>query len=310
MNDARTAELTDLGLLSLTGEDARTFLHGQLSNDIAALSPNEVRYAGYCSPKGRLLADFLVIPAPEGFLLQVSRDIAAAMTRRLAMFILRAKAKVTDASDTCLQFGLWGPDAPQILSNAGLPVPGLRLGLLRADEVAVVSLCTENESRFLLIGTEDLRTRLGSIAKQGSVQEWLLADVRAGLPRITLATQDQFVPQMANLELIGGIDFKKGCYPGQEIVARTQYLGKLKRRMYRLQTDDLEARAGLELFSAAGDAQPVGTVVSAALTGSGGMELLAVLQTSSAEAGAQLHLGTPGGAQVHLATLPYTVPSP
>jgi len=140
-----------------------------------------------------------------------------------------------------------------------------------------------------------------------SPEWWTLEDVRAGIPQVTLATQDHFVPQMANFELIGCVDFKKGCYPGQEIVARSQYLGKLKRRMYRGTIEDGSPApvAGQDLFS--GEPQAIGTIVSAAPRPEGGYEFLAVMQSSAAESGDALRLGAPDGPVARLASLPYAV---
>lgn len=237
------ARLNRYGLLSVSGMDARDFLHAQLTNDILNLASDRAALAGWCSAKGRLLATFLVIPAREGFLLQLSRDLAPALAKRLAMFVLRSKVKIADESERWAQFGVFDAPPPGVRwegDTVSVPVDGKRY--LRLEPAAAASLaCALDEDA------------------------WYLEEIRAGRPLITTATQDQFVPQMVNLETLGGVDFRKGCYPGQEIVARAQYRGQVKRRMVRL-----PAPEGARLKP--GDEYNGGTVVDSA-----GGELLAVM---------------------------------
>ncbi len=305
--DAVFAPLPQLGLLDVSGEDARAFLHGQLSNDVESLRPGEVRRAGYCSPKGRLLASFLVIARPGGFLLQVSADIAAAIAKRLTMYVLRSKVKIADASATWLQFGVWGRDAAQKIAAAGFGTPAAPMS---STESPCGVLVTLGESRFLVLGAPQASDALaaGGFARVAP-EWWTLSEVRAGVPLVTQPTQDQFVPQMANLELIGAIDFKKGCYPGQEVVARAQYRGQVKRRMYRgeIEAGGAAPAPGEDVYS--GDPQPVGTIVNAAPRPGGGFEVLAVLQSSAVEQGETLHVGAPEGRAAQIAPLPYALPS-
>jgi len=238
------ARLSRYGLLSVTGDDAREFLHAQLTNDIRNLPADRAALAGWCSAKGRLLASFLVIPAPQGFLLQLARDLAAPVAKRLAMFVLRSKAKVADESERWAQDGLWDMDGPAEVSWNG------SIGTVRVGE-----------RRYLQLGPLE-EMKAASTARE---EEWTLQEIRAGRPFITAATQDQFVPQMVNLEKLGAVDFQKGCYPGQEIVARAQYRGQVKRRMVQMR-----APAGSDLRP--GQAFEGGVVVDRA-----GDELLAVM---------------------------------
>lgn len=239
------ARLSRYGLLSVQGADAREFLHAQLTNDIRSLSPERAALAGWCSAKGRLLATFLVIPAPQGFLLQLARDLAPAITKRLSMFVLRSKVKIADESDAWAQSGVW--NAERDLSRVEWK-----------DQIGSVPV---GEGRFLRLEP----SASASAGCKGDEETWTLQEIRAGRPLITAATQDQFVPQMVNLETLGGVDFQKGCYPGQEIVARAQYRGQVKRRMVRLPAPQGERlRPGQEFNG--------GTVVDSA-----GGELLAVM---------------------------------
>ncbi len=303
--DALVAPLTQFGLLAVTGEDARAFLHAQLSNDVEHLFAGEARRAGYCSAKGRLLASFLVIPRPDGFLLQVSGDIAATIAKRLTMYVLRSKVRIADVSDTWAQFGVWGRNAANLLQSAGFDAPGAPLKAAESKGGLVVAM---GDDRFLVFGPPEMAAALSSGFSQVASDWWALAEVRAGVPLVTLPTQDQFVPQMANFELIGGIDFKKGCYPGQEIVARTQYLGKLKRRMYRGEIDApgvSAPAAGQDLFGAG--PQAIGTIVNVAPRPEGGYEMLAVVQSLAVEQGDPIRVGTPEGPLARIAPLPYAV---
>lgn len=308
MDSPLYASLPNLGILSVTGEDARAFLHAQLSNDIEHLPADRARLAGYCSAKGRLLAEFVVVPVAEGFLLQVSRDLVPGMVKRLGMFVLRAKVKITEAGERYMPYGVWGANAADTLKALKLPSPATPFQVATEGEVAVVAMAAD---RFLVLGDAGLGERLKTRCAAGDAEQWRLAEVRAGWPRISLATQDAFVPQMTNLELIGGVDFKKGCYPGQEIVARTQYLGKLKRRMYRGEVDGTDVPvAGQDVFigETGNELQAIGTVVSAAPRPGGGYELLAVLQTSAIDQGASVRLGSPDGPQLRILSLPYPLP--
>ncbi|HZM36880.1 MAG TPA: hypothetical protein VFC18_20640 [Burkholderiales bacterium] len=239
------ARLTRYGMLSVTGDDAREFLHAQLTRDIRGLPADRAALAGWCSAKGRLLATLLVIPAPQGFLMQLSRDIAAPVAKRLSMFVLRSKVKVADESDRWTQDGLWDVEsaAPEVAWSGG--VATVRVG----------------ERRYLQLGPSSAMTTEPTAREE----VWTLQEIRAGRPLITSATQDQFVPQMVNFEKLGGIDWQKGCYPGQEIVARAQYRGQVKRRMVHL-----HAPAGTDVVP--GAEYQGGVVVDRA-----GDELLAVM---------------------------------
>jgi folate-binding protein YgfZ len=280
VDTARIAKLDAYGLLHAAGDDARAFLHAQLSNDIEHLGPEEARYAGWCSAKGRLLATFLVVPCAGGFLLQLSRDLVPAVARRLSMFILRSKVKIADVSGQWAQFGIWSPGTEGALSVS------------ERDGSIAVRIDAERSLVFAPQASS------GRYAPNASAGDWALAEVRAGRPLIVQATQDQFVPQMVNFELAGGVDFKKGCYPGQEVVARAQYRGAVKRRMYRLRGAALQP--GQDLYTDDAPGQASGTVVNAA-----GDEALAVLQISAVEAGSPIR-AQPQAAALEVLPLPYS----
>jgi hypothetical protein len=273
----RIAKLEHYGLLHAAGDDARAFLHAQLTNDLEHLAPGQARYAGWCSAKGRLLATFLVVSRADGFLLQLSRDLVPMVLKRLSMFILRSKVKLSDASDQWTQYGVWEP-------NAGAP-------LSVSESEGAISIGID-AGRRLVFAAE------GHFSSSAPAEDWMLAEVRAGRPLIEQPTQDQFVPQMVNLELAGGVDFRKGCYPGQEVVARAQYRGAVKRRMYHLRGAAL--KPGQALYSDDMPGQPSGMVVNAA-----GDESLAVLQISAVESKSPIR-PQPQDAPLEVLSLPYS----
>jgi folate-binding protein YgfZ len=254
------APLTRYGLLSVTGADARAFLHAQLTNDIENLPPGRAALAGWCSPKGRLLASFLVIPTSQGFLLQLSKDLVPAVLKRLSMFVLRSKVRIADASGQWKPLGVWG-------SVPGLEVPAEAFAVTEKDPIVAVRV---GDARFLVLAPDAASFQ----GEQVTEDRWTLDEIGAGRPLITGATQDQFVPQMVNFDTLGAVNFQKGCYPGQEIVARAQYRGQVKRRMQLV-----HAPAGPE--PKAGQEFEGGTVVDAAPS-ENGWSLLAVLPVSAA----------------------------
>jgi folate-binding protein YgfZ len=236
--------LSRYGLLAVIGADARDFLHAQLTNDIASLPSDRAALAGWCTAKGRLLASMLVIPSPQGFLLQLARDLAPAIAKRLSMYVLRSKVKISDVSDAWAQYGVW---------DVALKVAGVAWD----GDVATVRV---DERRSLRIGPADKFF----LAPDKLEDAWTLEEIRAGRPLISAATQDRFVPQMINFEALGAVSFQKGCYPGQEIVARAQYRGEVKRRMVHVQIPagielkpGQEFNGGVVVDSAAGEALAV-----------------------------------------------------
>jgi folate-binding protein YgfZ len=294
------AQLPGQGLLSCTGDDARSFLHAQLTSDVAGLDATHARRAGWCSAKGRLLATLLVVPQFDGFLLQLARDLSPAVAKRLSMFILRAKVKLADVSAAWTQFGVWGAGAAQRLADAGLEVAQDNLGCVRGEHGTVVRLST---ARFLVLVPSAESARLAQDLGDAGESAWALEEIRDGHPQVRLATQDQFVPQMVNLERLGAVDFKKGCYPGQEIVARTQYRGMLKRRMVRASAP-VPASPGDEVFADSIVGQAAGTVVNAVARPEGGHELLAVVQISAIDSGGPIRLRDASGPALDLLALP------
>lgn len=302
------AELAQFGLLHFSGDDAQTFLQGQLSCDVAALAPGQALYGSYNSPKGRMLASFLLWRDDTGFMMQLPRTLCEAIRKRLTMYILRSKVKARDATgDFCL-FGVAGANAPELLQPLFPAIPAVPLMMTMGEQASLLRL---DEARFQVIAAAERAAAIRDTLAAGALfvdeAAWDLMNIRAGIPFITRATQDQFVPQMANLDLIGGVSFTKGCYPGQEIVARMHYLGRLKQRMYLANVaSDAVPQPGDKLYSASAGGQSTGMVMTAAPAPGGGYDMLAVLQIANFEEG-DARLAAPDGPRLKFLALPYKI---
>ncbi|MEJ8850902.1 folate-binding protein [Variovorax rhizosphaerae] len=292
------AALPHLGVIRAEGPDAASFLHGQLTQDFSLLDGTQARLAALCTAKGRMIASFIGIrPQPDSILLVCSRDILAATLKRLQMYVLRAKAKLSDAS---ADFALYGVAGTALASNGidASAAPGLRS---LVGEASVVSLYpADGIPRALWIAP------VASPAPTGTEMDanlWQWSEVRSGIATLTTPVLDAFVPQMLNYESVGGVNFKKGCYPGQEIVARSQFRGTLKRRAYVVRAD-APVTAGEEVFAANDAEQPAGTVVQSAASPSGEWSAIISMQIAAMEAGG-LRAGGPEGVALTVDPLPY-----
>lgn len=300
--------LPDWGLLRAEGPDARSFLNGQLTQEVLKLGPGDHRLAGYCSAKGRLLGSFVVWAADDGdaLWLACSADLAEALRKRLAMFVLRARCTLTDATAQRPLWGLAGPSAAAWL-GAGAPVAPATVASVHGGQ-AVRLPDAEGTARWLWAAPADAAAPALGELPPGA---WAWLEVAAGVPRITAVNVEQFVPQMVNLELVGGVNFQKGCYPGQEVVARSQYRGTLKRRLSRW-ASPVAATAGADLYDPADPTQPAGRVVLAASVakadGASAHSLLAEAKITAATGGT-LHLGAADGPALSPLPLPYPVPA-
>lgn len=287
--------LSHLGLIEITGDDAKSFLHNQLTSDINHLGLHHAQNSAWCSAKGRMLASFILWRQGDAYRLATAGDLVDELAKRFRMYILRAKAKVADLSATILLIGLAGPRAGEALSAAGLPIPGEPLTTMDAGENKVIRLDTE---RFLLAvpadGAASLWTSLAKVARPAGLAAWRWLDVKIGFPLVTAATKEEFVPQMADFDKMGGVSFHKGCYPGQEVVARTQYLGKVKRHLYRV-ASTTPLKPGESLHSPDNPDQASGMVVTAAPSPQGGFVALAVVQANFSHS---LRAGTLDGSPV------------
>lgn len=305
---------TGFGLIEVRGSDAAGFLHGQLSSDVQSLEPGRAQYSSYNSPKGRMLANLIVLRPPaalgeDRFLLFLSGDLVETIRRRLSMFVLRARVTLRDATGDYAICGLAGPGLAEAARAAFGVVPGVFEALalpsgamlVAVPDGRLLAVCPQSEAASLQAGI--LRH-----ARLADTQAWRRHDIDAGVPWIVAATSDLFVAQAANWEILGGVNFQKGCYPGQEIVARTQYLGRLKERLFAFHAAAPDAAPGSKLHSSAFGDQACGVVVSAAPDALGGCALLAVVQVAAVDA-ADLRLDDGARTPLTLQPLPYTVPA-
>jgi hypothetical protein len=301
------AVLQGQGVIRASGDDAEAFLQGQFSNDVKALNINQAQLTAWCSPKGRVLALLLLLRDESGYNLLLPRAIIANTLKRMRLFVLRSKVVLEDVSDQFVCLGCAGAGIEQHLQQHFGAVPAA----YRSQQLAGVQLTRLPgcRPRFVIMGSVPAMINAWpslspSLSLVGDAA-WQWLDIESGMPAVLPGSVDEFVPQMLNLEILDAVNFKKGCYPGQEIVARTHYLGKLKRRLYKLHSADATLPpTGTDIYNAHGDAQSIGKVILAQPAPSQGTDLLAVLQMESAPAG-ELHLSHLSGPALQVQTLPY-----
>ena len=299
-------DLSHNALITATGDDAAAFLHGQFTNEVAGLPDGAAQWNGWCTAKGRLVASFLLVRRGESFLLMLPAEVAPSFLKRLSMYVLRAKVKLALDTDRGA-IGLAGKGASAIVRAlfGGEPEP-MRVVSTTGDPFAV-RLDTQ---RYVLFGAREHANALRSAlleqrAQAADAEAWEGSSIRAGIPTIVAATQEAFIPQMVNFDLIGAVSFHKGCYPGQEIVARTQYRGILKRRMALAHCDAPQCpQPGDSVYSAAFGEQAAGTVVNGARSPEGGCDLLVVAQLESIDQG-DLRWKSPDGPPIAILSRPH-----
>jgi folate-binding protein YgfZ len=296
--------LSHEGVLAVRGVDASKFLQGQLTCNLDYLSEAKATLGARCTQKGRMQSSFRILLEGDGVLLAMASELIEAQLLDLKKYAVFSKSKLTDESASWVRFGLSHGDAA--LASLGLELPQDTDSVVRANDLIAIRVSPARAELWARAEqADDIRNRLAAQLPEGSLNDWLLGQIRAGIGQVFGQTREEFIPQMINLQAVGGVSFKKGCYTGQEIVARMQYLGKLKRRLYRLTLEDNDVpEPGIELFSPV-HASSAGNVVLAARTGSG-VELLAVLQADAVENG-NIRLGNPEGQALLLSELPYTL---
>ena len=287
------APISHLGVIRVQGDDAASFLHGQLTNDFALLDLQHARLAAFCNAKGRMQASFIGFKrSRDDILLICSRDLLTQTLKRLSMFVLRAKAKLSDASNDFQLLGLVGSPAPQ-------EAPWT---LHTAADAHIIQLYpAASQARALWVAP------IGTPAPTGtalSAEQWLWTEVVSGVATVSQPVYELFVPQMLNYESVGGVNFKKGCYPGQEVVARSQFRGTLKRRAFLVHASGA-VEAGQEVFAASDAEQATGTIVQAAPAPQGGWNAIVSMQTQSADE--TLTAGSSSGLVLTPQPLPYAL---
>jgi folate-binding protein YgfZ len=314
--NAVAVPLLHLGLIRATGVDAAIFLHRLFSNDVTGLAKDAVQWTSFNTAQGRMLANFLLWHDDGGLCLAASADLVPTLLKKLSFYILRAKVKLALPEQERVLIGLAGPRAGEHLARTAPPMPETDMRQAVSADRRTIRL---HDGLFILdLPAAEAPAAFDSLrqsgVRPGGTASWQLTTIRTGLPLITAATQEAFVAQMLNFEIIGGVSFTKGCYPGQEIIARTQHLGKPKRRMFRIGLPSLpsaaDVPAGTALYSPASesaDGQTAGIIVNFAPLPNGG-EALAVIRVEHAQAGDEIRIGAPDGPCVQVLELPYEVP--
>ena len=295
--DLYLTDLSWLGIMAVSGDDRLSFLQGQLSNDINAVSSSQSQLSALCTPKGRMRALFHIIQNTlqnkdkhnaDSLLLQLPYGLLADNIRRLKMFILMSKVELNDVSDDMIKIGLAGKNAEQVLHNAGFSIPEQTNRVTQHNNMLLLRLAGD-VPRFECLGYFDaIQALWDSLTEQAELlatQQWRLLDIKAGIPNVFPQTAESFIPQMLNLQFLNGVNFKKGCYTGQEVVARMQYLGKLKRRMYlaSCQSDTLPEPGASLYSSSSSSGQGAGNIVDAQFSAQGEVTLLAVITNDAVE---------------------------
>ena len=296
--------LSHEGLLAVRGPDASKFLQGQLTCNLNYLSADTASLGARCTPKGRMLSSFRIVQQGDGYLLAMASELLDSQLTDLQKYAAFSKSKLSDESAQWLRIGLQGGDA--VLASLGLNLPATADSVVHVGDMLAVRLSDGRSELWAPAAqAEAVLAALTAQLREAPLNDWLLAQVRAGIGQVFGANREQLIPQMINLQALGGVSFKKGCYTGQEIVARMQYLGKLKRRLYRLSlAGDAVPDVATPLFSPV-HGSSVGDVVLAARS-SAGIELLAVVQEDALLDG-NLHLGSLEGPALQRLDLPYTL---
>ena len=304
-------DLSHYGLISADGEDATDFLQGQLTNDIRDASLQHSQLSAYCTHKGRMLANFRVFKRDSSFYLRLPQSLLESTLKRLSMFVLMSRVTLRDSSNALVRIGVSGPAADEHLSSLISDIPE-NVDDCRQSGGYTIIRCAGSLPRYEIYGElEPMKTlwnHLDVHAAPIGAAPWETLDILAGIPTIYPQTSEAFVPQMTNMQVINGVSFQKGCYTGQEVVARMQYLGTLKRRMFRIHIDTSEpVNPGDKLFSKdSSSGQGPGQIVNAQVDSDGGYTALAVINIEDAEAG-QLQLHNGDGPGISLQSLPYNM---
>jgi len=308
-HDTIIADLSHLALLQVDGEDAVTFLQGQVTNDVKLLDGSNSHFAGYCTPKGRLLALFLAFAHHDHVHLQLHGALKEPVLKRLRMYVLRSKVTLTDVSDSIVRFGVAGPQATAAIEKVFGTAPQAVHGLASLDTANLLRLPGDTPRYEVFCKSEHataLWNQLQAFAKPVGAACWDWLEIQAGIPEVSPATVEAFVPQMLNLDLLNGINFKKGCYTGQEIVARTHYLGKVKRRTLLAHIPGAQLPQAADPVFGSETTEPVGQIVRAAPAPAGGFDILVEVRSESVAAGG-LRWAALDGTALTLLPMPYPV---
>ena len=308
--DNQLTAITNTGVIAINGQDAKKFLQGQLTCNLDDIDQQKSSIGALCSYQGKTICSFRILLDQDTYYLLLHTSLVASVMVYLKKYIAFSKAEMIDASDQFVQIGCWGDQIDRVL-QAELDIEPLAQEEVRSSALGLAIPVGQNPLRFICMGnlenSQKLWNKLAVNCEKVSSQSWQLMNIRSGTPEISIDTTEQFIPQMLNLDLIGGISFQKGCYTGQEIVARSHYLGKQKRRLFRLQTrSGLSPTPGTEIFA---DEKPqaAGIVVNAAPSSNENeYEILAVMKIAAMDKA--LFLDDKNGAKLSVLPLPYAIP--
>ncbi len=311
ISDTVICNTAHLSVIKVDGDDAMAFLQGQFSNDVTLLNDGDTQLNSYNSPKGRMYAAFRLCKFDACYYLILPKDITETVLKRLKMFIMRSNVTLENISEHWKTLGISGSQTQEALNKLNISLPEASNHSVQSGNKFIINL-SSNTTRALAIGTEsdivDMRIALEKNYPLTQSEHWRRLDIHAGIPNIYANTMESFVAQMINFQLINGVSFTKGCYPGQEVVARMHYLGKLKKRMYRVSLN-CPAKPNDKIYNANSDnAQSVGQIVDAQENENGSFDALAVLQVNTIESD-NLKLGSMQGEQIRLEKLPYPFPA-
>jgi len=304
-------DLSHHGLISVDGEDAADFLQGQLTNDVRDVSLSHSQLSAYCTHKGRMLANFRLFKRADSYYMQLPQSLLETILKRISMFILMSKVSIKDSSNSLVKIGISGPTANEQLAKFISDLPSETDDCTQANGYTIIK-CAGAIPRYEIFGElEAIKTLWGHLdvnAALAGASAWETLDILAGIPTITPETSEAFVPQMTNMHVINGVNFQKGCYTGQEVVARMQYLGKLKRRMFKIQIETSDTvLAGDKLFCKdSKSGQGTGQIINAQVDANGGIVALAVIDITDAESGT-LQLHDENGPSINVLSLPYSL---
>lgn len=306
-------DLSHFGLLRVDGADSLTFLQGQFTNDVRQVSAGHSQLSGHLSPKGRLLNVFRLFQRDNAYYLRLPAELVQPALERLRKYVLMSKVTLADAGDSLLRIGVSGPHAYARLAQELDHMPQAADEVAHGNGLTVIRIAGPHPRAEVYGDAASIKAlwqKLGTLAKPAGASAWALLDIHAGLPNLLPANIEAFVPQMVNLQLVNGVSFRKGCYTGQEVVARMQYLGTLKRRMYLAHIDgDAVPAAGTELYCSSSDSgQGAGRVVDAQPAPGGGVDMLVVVQVSLLENNDDVRIGDAAGASLTFKSLPYAFP--
>ena len=305
-------DLSHFGLIAAYGEDAADFLQGQLTNDIRDVSTQHSQLSAACTPKGRMLANFRIFKRDETFYLRLPASLLESILKRLKMFTLMSKVTLEDASQALVRIGVSGPSADEHLGDMISDLPQADDDSCQCNGYTIIRVAGIHPRYEIYGELDDMQKLWNHLDVHGApvgAAAWSMLDILAGIPNIYPETTEAFVPQMLNMQAINGVNFQKGCYTGQEVVARMQYLGKAKRRMFHIQFNTSETvKPGDRLYAAdSTSGQGPGTIVDAQANADGSYEALAVINIADTEKpGLKLH--DENGADIVIKELPYKVP--